>query len=267
MVTIQRFERFEAPSGGGKIRNRSEAGRDFHKALPADFLSRLWSLLGPPNSVTSEGFEYHIRDRETGLVFDAYSGASGPAYAGLPEQAGSLAPVLEVFDAILDATWPADCAIEYQTDSGRYLIGARGGQPFETPVEISIAEFEAKMRAAEQTLKQQDGDAWDYCNVLLELTSAWKRAPSIVREQAEHDYQRIAGHLWIVAFEAIEKTIQEKFNSAGPDPTSTTETLAEVALVQLKEIAETCGIDLTELEDRYRTTLWRAGQVRDRMER
>jgi len=77
----------------------------------------------------------------------------------------------------------------------------------------------------------------------------------------------MAGQLWIVAFEGIERTIREKFNTGEQDPTSTTETLAEVALAQLKEIAETSGIDLTKFEERYGATLARAAQVRDRLER
>ncbi|HTL32268.1 MAG TPA: hypothetical protein VL326_04045, partial [Kofleriaceae bacterium] len=42
-----------------------------------EFLARLWAVLGRPQS-RKGGFEYYIRDSETGLEFIAYAGRKGP---------------------------------------------------------------------------------------------------------------------------------------------------------------------------------------------
>ena len=44
------------------------------------FLSQWWALFGMPPATTYEGFVYQIIHLESGIVFQAYSGASGPAY-------------------------------------------------------------------------------------------------------------------------------------------------------------------------------------------
>src|SRR5512135_2913495 len=119
-----RFER-DRSLGGGKIRNRT---RD---APVGDFLGRLWTLFGRPESIDDSGFTYGIRDRETGLRFYAYSGASGPAFGGSPKGAKQLAPVLRAFEALLDSTPLSDCSIEIPAGTGRVTFGVEHGAPFE----------------------------------------------------------------------------------------------------------------------------------------
>lgn len=268
MDVEQRFERVAEGSGGGKIRNRglTADGIDLQKASPGDFLSRLWALFGPPNSLSDEGFEYYLRDRQTGLVFEAYSGASGPAYAGPPLDVQRLMPVLEAFDEMLDATSPVDCAIEFPADFGRYRIGSRSGQPFETLLEIGDRELAMKIQTAAEVLQQPNADPWIYCNALLELTNAWGRAPDELKNRETQGYRLLARSLWVKAFASIEDNILEKFDTGKPDTNSSTETLSQVALVQLKEVADKCGIDWNAFEERYQSTLAQAAEVLARRE-
>jgi hypothetical protein len=119
---------------GGKVANR----RDFHRASGpralrylsvGEFVSRLWARFGAPDDVGFEGFHYHLFDRETSLVFSAYGAGSGPAYGA--RRTPGVRAVLETFERWIDATPPADCSIEYDTDFGRMRSGARGGEPFD----------------------------------------------------------------------------------------------------------------------------------------
>lgn len=128
-----RFERIEAEILGGKIRNRCQSIECVNspKDMPGDFLSRLWTLFGVPNSISDGVFSYYICDRETGLEFTAYSGASGPAYGGYPNDAEDLRPVLEIFDDLIDKTPLTDCRIELETEFGTYRTGVKNGEVFE----------------------------------------------------------------------------------------------------------------------------------------
>ena len=66
-------------AGGAKIRNRRES--------PGMFLGRLWALFGRPTVLTDAGYSYSVHDRDTDSKFEAYSGASGPAYGAAPSDA------------------------------------------------------------------------------------------------------------------------------------------------------------------------------------
>ena len=134
MSTQLRFERSRKEPEGSKIRNRSDSDVPCSRSHPGDLLGRLWGLFGAPDSIEFEGFTYNLRDRETGLCFSVYSGASGPAYGGRREDAIALGPVLDSLDLLLDSSEPADCLIEYDTDFGRYAAGWSDGHPIDTPV-------------------------------------------------------------------------------------------------------------------------------------
>jgi hypothetical protein len=122
--------------GSSKIRNRTFSS--WHPTRSTgDFLSRIWALYGPPDSVEFEGFFYAFRDTETGISFSAYSAGSGPAFGGFPVDRGRLVSVLDEFEAMLDKTNPADCQIEYETDFGLYRSGSRNGRPFDEEIEGS----------------------------------------------------------------------------------------------------------------------------------
>ena len=70
---LKRFERVEPSVLGGtsKIRHRP-----VNRYSIGDFVSRIWALYGPPDSVVYEGFSYAFKDTETGLVFSAYAAGS-----------------------------------------------------------------------------------------------------------------------------------------------------------------------------------------------
>jgi hypothetical protein len=129
VVDPSRFERVDPANSlrTGQIRNRVPLSR-------GDFVSRIWALYGPPDSIQYEGFDYTFRDKKTKIIFTAYSAGSGPAYGGTQQDADRLESVLIAFDNLLESTKPADCEIEYETDFGLYRSGARNGIPFDEKV-------------------------------------------------------------------------------------------------------------------------------------
>jgi hypothetical protein len=133
-IDPSRFERVatSAAMGTGRIRNRInlQDTNDF-----GDFLSRLWALYGPPDEIGFEGFTYTLRDKETGMIFTAYSAGSGPAYGGAYDAISELEPILDLFEKLLQSTKPADCEIEFETDFGIYRTGAKDGIPFGKTIE------------------------------------------------------------------------------------------------------------------------------------
>lgn len=138
----QAMKRFEAADphqvGGSKIFCRGDVnpGLGDRAMVPGDFLGRLWAHFGPARP-RDNGFTYAIRDRLTGLGFEAYSGASGPAY-GATGKAEDYRSLLELFEAELTRTEPVECSIDYQPDidygTGMCRLGVRSGKPFDEPV-------------------------------------------------------------------------------------------------------------------------------------
>ena len=134
-----RFKRAPAQILGSRLFSR----RDVNSRLTVDrsmdrgvFLSKLWALLGPASSRTG-GFEYYVRDQETGLDFIAYAGPRGPAYSGDPEQRFALRRVLEAFEELLEQTRAVECTIEYTAEAdyggGTWVLGFKGGHSFDLP--------------------------------------------------------------------------------------------------------------------------------------
>jgi hypothetical protein len=84
----ERFERLpRAAAGGAKIAGRHDANPRLAWAEASDddrFLPLLRRRFGDPDDRGDVRFSYSIRDNETGVEFEAYSGASGPAYGGSP---------------------------------------------------------------------------------------------------------------------------------------------------------------------------------------
>jgi hypothetical protein len=101
-----------------------------------EFVGRLWALFGRPHR-RHGGFEYYIRDNETGLDFIAYAGRSGPCYGGEIETRSALRGVVEAFEELLDATQPVECSLEYTPESelatGIWIVGYRAGRSFDVP--------------------------------------------------------------------------------------------------------------------------------------
>ena len=91
-------------------------------------------MFGRP-SPRQGGFEYCIRDAETGLDFIAYAGRKGPCYGGEIEQRADLRRVLEAFEELLEATPPVNCSIEYAPEpefgTAKWIVGCRDARSFD----------------------------------------------------------------------------------------------------------------------------------------
>ena len=98
------------------------------------FLAKLWALLGPA-SVRQGGFEYCVRDCETGLELIAYCGMHGPSYGGDIDRRGELLRVLEAFEQVLDDTPAIECAVTYTAEAdyggGMRVLGWKDGRSFD----------------------------------------------------------------------------------------------------------------------------------------
>lgn len=106
-----------------EIRNES--------AAMGDFLSKLWGHFGKPQCILFEGYIYTLRDKKSGLYFEASFGASGPGYYGEKKNIEKLKPVIESFEKFIDESENFDCEIEIDTDFGIYLCGAKNGIPYD----------------------------------------------------------------------------------------------------------------------------------------
>lgn len=151
MIDPTRFEKIDdgACYGTEKIRNwPSDWPEKDRPNRCGEFLSKLWANYGPPNEVGYEGFGYCFRDRDTSTVFSAYSAGTGPAFGGgfreynpttgfviQDEKLRNFKDVINVFEQLLAETPPMDCEVVFDTDFGVYRVGARGGIPFEEPLE------------------------------------------------------------------------------------------------------------------------------------
>jgi hypothetical protein len=120
-----------APEGkmefpASKAFNRTEIigfeGLQDHK-----FLSLLWALFGKPHQIGFEGFTYQLMHVESGIVFQAYSGASGPAYCFSEIDKVRAREIVEKFESLLKEIKPVDCEIVIDTDFGKYKIGYKNG--------------------------------------------------------------------------------------------------------------------------------------------
>ena len=134
-----RFQRSPNQIVGPKLYSR----RDVSPQLPADqvidrggFLARLWRHFGPPHARVG-GFEYYVRDQETGLELSAYAGLQGLCYGGNLDDRHALKPVLVAFEELLERTLPANCAYSYtakpEFGGGTWVAGCDGGRSFDMP--------------------------------------------------------------------------------------------------------------------------------------
>ena len=132
MVELKnRFERVSHAVLGGKVRHwwdgpPWEAPEKMESGL---FLGKLWALFGPALP-QDDGFDYNLRHRPSGLELTAYSGASGPAFGGVPRDLDRLHPVLAELDELLDRTEPVECCLRTHTDYGVFETGFHAGQAF-----------------------------------------------------------------------------------------------------------------------------------------
>jgi len=170
-----RFRVDDTAPGGMKLFSRGEVAPDlsFDEAHdPPMFLARLWALFGPAGS-RDGGFEYRLRDRETGLGFTAYAGASGPAYGGGHGERAALEPVLRALERLLAATAPVACEValvddvEYGGDA--IVMGYRDGQAFRrrrvsrTAPATAASLDDCVAIAAEHETRGYPGSGWRAC--------------------------------------------------------------------------------------------------------
>jgi len=207
---------------------------------PGEFLGRLWALFGPPDQVGDGGFDYALRDRTTGLAFNAYSGASGPAYGVEPARRAAMGSVLEVFDRVLDQTAPADCEIEYESEErGPYRVGSLGGQPFEGPLPAELVRL---IRVIDEAVHHEPSDnPWTTMGDLGRLDSVWRMTPPEERIALEARARATASAL-------LEATIETATHlSERPALAPFRESFAEAGLDELRTLADSPLLDSSEL--------------------
>jgi hypothetical protein len=90
-----------------------------------EFLGRLWALFGPPTGDNGKGFEYWLRDTQTGEHLEAYSAASGPSFGNAH---GTRDESVDALEALINATAPLDCRCV--VDYGHSVIGIAHGEHF-----------------------------------------------------------------------------------------------------------------------------------------
>ncbi len=119
--------------GSYKIFSRSDVQSyrlDDYQFEIGDFFARIWSFFGKPDFVSYEGFEYTFKDIENGIVFSAYSGASGPSYGGRCENEQLYKDSIQAFEKLLEGAQLVDCKVKFFTDFGILITGAKDGDIF-----------------------------------------------------------------------------------------------------------------------------------------
>ena len=224
---------------------------------PGEFLGRLWALFGPPDQVGDGGFDYALRDRTTGLAFNAYSGASGPAYGVEPAQRAAIGPVLEAFDRLLDQTAPADCEIEYESDErGPYRVGSLGGRAFEGPLPAELVRLLRTIDEAEH--HGPSDNTWTTMGDLGRLDSVWRLTPPEERVVLEARARATASSL-------LEATIETATRlSERPALAPFRGSFADDGLDELRTLAHSPLLDSSELGRRSRAQRIEALQARFR---
>jgi hypothetical protein len=212
---------------------------------PGEFLGRLWTLFGPPDQVGDGGFDYALRDRTTGLAFNAYSGASGPAYGVEHAHRIAIGPVLEAFDRLLDQTAPADCEIEYESEEcGPYRVGILAGQPFEGPLPADLVRLIRTIDEAEH--HEASDNPWTTMGDLGRLDSIWRMTPPEERVALEVRARATASAL-------LEATIETATRlSDRPALAPFRESFGEDGLDELRTLADSPLLDSSDLGRRNR---------------
>jgi len=236
---------------GDKLRNRPG------DAPAGDFLGRLWTLFGAPDLVGDSGFTYGLRDRQTGLGFTAYSGPSGPAYGGDPRQARALAPVLDDFDALVDAAPLADCALEFPARSGRFVIGVTDGEPFEKMVDPAPRTFRSDLARAQRELGEQHVPM-TYFEEFLHLRDAYQalvQPPSAADEGAYRDLVR---ELWTRAATGTATALGEQLAQGGTASRTMVSIQLDTLSTALQPAAADAGADWPAFAARHAALFDRA---------
>jgi len=254
MMSMDGRERFERNPGiclGGVLGHRPAYQH------PGEFLGRLWSLFGTPDHVGDGGFDYALRDRVSGLAFNVYSGASGPAYGVNPADRAAIGPVLDAFDHLLAQTAPVDCAVEYESEEwGPYRVGSRGGQPFEGPLP---AELVGLIRTIEEGGQNEPSDnPWTTMRDLGRLDSIWRLTPPDEGVAVEARARAAAAALLEATFKSAASL------AARPAGAPFRESFAEAGLDELRTLAKSPLLDTSDRERRTRARRFAALKARFR---
>ncbi|MCB9461406.1 MAG: hypothetical protein H6670_17265 [Anaerolineaceae bacterium] len=145
--TPKRFKKVamkDCLSLGGKIKNWPDEWPESNVPLrTARFLSKIWSLYGPPCEITYEGFEYCFKDSLVDIYLSVYCGATGPAFGATTsewidselvyssEKAKIVNDSVTAFEYLLAAASLADCEVIFDTDFGLVHVGCKNGELFE----------------------------------------------------------------------------------------------------------------------------------------
>ncbi|MHC1684234.1 MAG: hypothetical protein AB6733_14965 [Clostridiaceae bacterium] len=132
---FSRFERINSNEIGGagisvgryELQEESEINNDCYIG---EFLSKMWAIYGEAE-VIYEGFQYSLKDKETGLIFHAGFANFGPGYLGFTDDFEKIKSVAEEIEKLIKDVEPADC--ELDTDFGPFIAGAKDGIPYDRP--------------------------------------------------------------------------------------------------------------------------------------
>jgi hypothetical protein len=246
-VKQRRFVR-EAVKGDTKFRSRP--------GPPGDLLGRMWTLFGPPDAVTDDGFSYGVRDRVTGVAFEVYSGASGPAYGARDDEA-RLPPVLDAFEALLAKTPLADCAIEIPTRLGRVVVGAAAGQAFHKAVSRPRTAEQA-LAEASRVLAQRDAQAMAYVEAMLHLKDDFSDRAAGTAEA--RSYRALMRGLWKKTLETAAATLERELARGAAANRSAIIAIADVVRPALEQTAALGGVDYAREAASFRQLVNRARQ-------
>jgi len=98
---------------------------------PSKFLAQLWGMFGKPQSIGFEGFTYQIQDSNTGIIFQAYSAGSGPAYCFSECDKPHADEIIKNLEIELAKSELPDFEVKYKNDFGSVTIGCKDGKTYE----------------------------------------------------------------------------------------------------------------------------------------
>lgn len=130
-------KRFVSTDGSG-LRSRTRI-KEVNILLPnirAEFYVRLYSLLEVQPEVIEEGYEFFIRDTETGKEFSAGLTGFGPGYFANENSEEMIALVSKFHESLLrDLPELKPCRLEIENDFGKSILGYENGQIFARDIE------------------------------------------------------------------------------------------------------------------------------------
>jgi hypothetical protein len=104
--------------------------------IRAEFYVRLYSLLNTKPEKSFEGYEFFIKDTETGLEFSAGLTGFGVGYFAENNSTKTIENINKFNDLLFNQfTQLKDCKIELENDYGKSIFGFENGKIIEIDVE------------------------------------------------------------------------------------------------------------------------------------